>query len=501
MKFIRLVALLAVLGAVWAGWECSDSPTKPTTPDVPGDTVTGPPVDTTINPGDTGTVPPVDTTVNPGDTVTVPPVDTIVDPVGPGAWDPAWSCPANVLADGLDLTKDNLGLNSADYVIIKFNNGAAPEITYSEPSDSNHTVTGEHVSLKVLSYFGANEIPYNIIVTGTAKDGSLAVRDEQQIGYKKTLYLNGADITNPSGPAINIQSNKRTDVHLVGSCDRRNKLTGKGKEPDGVTQAKGALFAEGSLAFVGSGSLEIRSKDKHAVVSDEFIEIESGNIIVYESPGDGLHANERITIKGGTLQIKCEGDAIQNERGTAGKDKTPCPITISGGNVKIRTTGTKGHGIVSDSNDVLINGDATNINITLLGNGSKGIRSHGDVKIGGGTVYLEAYGARESLSDDTSSAAGIKADGDVEITRGIITVKSERKNENGKGLNIDGNLKISGGTVTITSDGDAVRVRGSITMSNGTLNAKSTNKNDIDCDGKLNQTGGTLIAENIKKGN
>jgi len=46
-----------------------------------------------------------------------------------------------------------------------------------------------------------------------------------------------------------------------------------------------------------------------------------------------------------------------------------------------------------------------------------------------------------------------------------------------------------------------VRVRGSITMSAGTLNAKSSNKKDIDCDGKLNQTGGTLIAENTRYGN
>ncbi|GBU21764.1 hypothetical protein R80B4_01664 [Fibrobacteres bacterium R8-0-B4] len=422
------------------------------------------------------------------------------DPVGPSPWDPVWSCPSGISADGLDLTKDNLGIDS-HYVVIKFKNGGAPEVT-AIPSGAGFAewrVDGEHVRFEA-GYFYENsaDIQYSVIVTGTAANGSLRING----GGKKTLYMNGANITNPSGPAINIQSNKRTDVHLVGSCERRNILKGKGYDtPEGAEQAKGTIFAEGSLVFAGKGTLEVRSTDKHAIVSDEFVEMESGNIIIYESQSDGIHANERINIKGGSLQIKCEGDAIQNERRVAGKESTPCPITVSGGDIKIRTTGTKGHGIVSDSNDVVISGDATKIDISLTGNGSKGIRSRGNVKINGGTIDLWAHGSRESLDDDTSSAAGIKADADVEITRGILTIKSAKANENGKGLNVDGNLKVSGGTTKITSDGDGVRVRGSITMSNGYLETKSANKRDIDCDGRLTKTGGTLIAENTRYGN
>jgi uncharacterized repeat protein (TIGR02543 family) len=446
--------------------------------------------------GATGTANPVTVVMNGDKAVTANFQTSAVNPVGPGSWDPVWACPAGV-SDTLDLNMDNLGIDS-DYVVIKFKNGAAPEVTYSDDMGNTHTVNGEHVTLNMSHFYSNNSRLYNIILAGTAQNGSLTVNADP--GYRTTLYLNGADITNLSGPAVNIQVGKRTDVHLVGSCDKRNKLNGKGNDtPEGAPQAKGAFFSEGALVFSGSGSLEVRSADKHAVVSDEFIEIESGNIIIYESKSDGIHANERITIKGGKLQIKCEGDAIQNERRTAGKSEL-CPITVSGGKITIRTTGPKGHGIVSDSNDVVISGDATDINITLTGNGSKGIRSHGSVKIGGGAIYLEAYGARESLTNDTSSAAGIKADADVEISRGIITIKSERANENGKGLNIDGNLTITGGTTKITSDGDGVKAAGSVNMSAGTLEVKSANKQDIDCGGKVNKTGGTLKADNIKQG-
>jgi uncharacterized repeat protein (TIGR02543 family) len=415
----------------------------------------------------------------------------------PAPWEPSFPACSGLSAGGLDLTKDNLGLTE-HYVIVKYNDGAAPTVTYSEEwaKGAGSDVSGEHVTISVSYYFGNNQVSYNIIVAGTAKNGSLRIEDETGKGYRKTLYLNGVDITNPTGPAINIQSNKRTDVHLVGSCDRRNKLAdgpNYGATPikpgTGLPeQAKGTLFAEGTLVFGGAGSIEIRSKARHAIVSDENFEVNGGNIIVYESVNDGIHANNKITVTGGALQIKCEGDAIQNERSNS-------PLTVAGGKVTIRTTGTKGHGFVSDSSDIVIRDSVSrpNISITLTGNGSKGLRSHGNVTIDGpDSLYIHAHGARESITEDTSSAAGIKADGDVIIKKGIVHIKSARANENGKGLNVEGNVIISGGTTNITADGDGVKVRGALNFSGGYLKARSANKKDID--GTINRTGtsGTL---------
>ena len=467
MKKVKLVAFLAILAVSLVYWGCGD-PAKPD------------PEEPKKEDPNTGS-------------------NSEINPNGPGAWDPVWSCPNDISAGSLNLAKDNLGIDS-HYVIIEFKNGGKPKIT-AVPSGQGYAEwnneDGENVKLKVGDYYFNNEeIQYSVIVTGTTANGSLWISG----GGRKILYLNGANITNPSGPAINIQSGKRVDVHLVGSCDRRNILKGAGRETVGEgedkEQFKGAFFSEGSLIFGGSGSLEVRSTKKHAIVSDGFIEVESGNILIYQSESDGIHANERIAIKGGKLQIKCEGDAIQNERKTAGQDKNPCKITVSGGDIKIRTTGAKGHGIVSDSNDVVITGDATKIDITLTGNGSKGIRSRGDVEIDGATTYLEAHGARVLLEgEDTSSAAGIRADGDVKITRGVLTIKSTRANENGKGLNIDGALKVIGGTTSITADGDGVKVLGAFNMSGGTLKARSARKKDIDCNvDTYSKTGGTLDA-------
>jgi hypothetical protein len=406
-----------------------------------------------------------------------------LDNGGPAPWEPIYSCPGTS-GNGLD----TLG---KDYVVIKYNNGAAPTVTYSDGASDkcDLDISGEHVVLKASYYYGSNSILLNIIVSGKTANGSLRIED-LTTGYRKALYLDGVDITNPTGPAINIQS-KATDVYLS-SCG--NKLADGPVYTELPIQTKGTFFSEKSLTFSGDGSLEVRSKAKHAIVSDENIEVTGGNIFIHESKGDGIHANNKITVTGGNVQIKCEGDAIQNERGRS-------PITIAGGEVKIRTTGAKGHGIASDSSDVFINDSVgrPDINITLTGNGSKGIRSRGGVTIDGGGVYLEAYGRRESLANDTSSAAGIKTDGNVTVKKGTITVKTVRNNENGKGFNVDGDVTVSGGTTDISADGDGVRVRGTFTITGGTFKSNSAHKKDIDCDGALNNNGGTLSAPNTNK--
>ena len=449
MKKVKLVAFLAILAVSLVYWGCGD-PAKPD------------PEEPKKEDPNTGS-------------------NSEINPNGPGAWDPVWSCPNDISAGSLNLAKDNLGIDS-HYVIIEFKNGGKPKIT-AVPSGQGYAEwnneDGENVKLKVGDYYFNNEeIQYSVIVTGTTANGSLWISG----GGRKILYLNGANITNPSGPAINIQSGKRVDVHLVGSCDKRNILKGAGRESVGVgedkEQFKGAFFSEGSLVFRGSGSLEVSSAKKHAIVSDGFIEVDSGNIIIYQSESDGIHANERIAIKGGTLQIKCAGDAVQNERSDS--------ISISGGKVTLWTTGVKSHGITSDSGDVNVSGGAE-IKITVVGDASKGIRSSlKTVKIRGGNTDIETYGniAKSTTSDptdSTSSAAGVKGDG-FEMSAGSLKIKSA--GDNSKGINIERNAEITGGNVRIESVGDGIKVGGKLTVSGGKVTATSTKKKGIDCKDK-----------------
>jgi hypothetical protein len=353
--------------------------------------------------------------------------------------------------------------NLENTIVIKYNNGSPPTIKNSH-NEVTITPDDENVKINVAQ---ATNTEYNLIVGGTAKNGSLKIYGDYKIG----LYLNGVNITNPKGPAINIQNGKQISVSIWG----KNYLAdGADYENSGIEDAKGTFFSEGQLVFSGGGSLEVKAKYGHAIVTDDFFEIESGGIIVQEAEKDGIHANDEIFVKGGNIKITSKGDAIQNEN---------LPIRISGGKIVAQTSGIKSHGI-SSGDSTVISGTA-DVNINVSGNGSKGIKSKGFVAIKGGMINIKTKGTKDIdktvIPADTSKVAGIKADGDMDISGGTLTIESS--GSGGKGMSADGNIVISGGDVSITADDDGIKANGDLLISGGNIYVKSYKKKAIDCDG------------------
>ncbi|MDR3001553.1 MAG: carbohydrate-binding domain-containing protein [Fibromonadaceae bacterium] len=359
----------------------------------------------------------------------------------------------------IDPDRDDLGLDSA--IIIKFENGT-PVI--DNPSEGNVVVSsnGGHVIVTVNT-----STEYNLIVSGATSNGSVKIYGQPSINMG--LYLRGVDITNPTGPAINIQRGGRILVHLVENT--LNKLAdGANYGPTGGEDAKGTFFSERKLRFQGTGSLEIRSKYNHAIAVDNDIDIEYGKITVIESKNDCIHANDKIHITGGTLNLTCEGDAIQNEA---------LPIRISGGRITAKTSGIKSHGIISA--DSLIISEEAIIDIVARGNGSKGMRADGPILINGGDTKIETHGGvhiDNSVSPpDTNSSTGIKARNDIEIRKGKLKVVSTGTRI--KGINTDGDFKMSDGDLNIEATDDGIKVHGDLSITGGKVTIKA--RDGIDC--------------------
>ncbi|MDR1830371.1 MAG: carbohydrate-binding domain-containing protein [Candidatus Fibromonas sp.] len=358
---------------------------------------------------------------------------------------------------------------------IKYNNGGAPEVTNPYTGEVSVTNVGEHITVNL----GAVE--RNLLLSGTAQNGSLKVYGDERVG----LYLNGVRITNSSGPAINIQKSRRVNVCLVSS--KENYLDGASgaPAPKDQEQAKGAFFSEKKLYFIGSGSLEVKARlgqgNGHAIAVDDDFEMDNGKIIISEAAGDGIHANYRIEVKGGVIKIASKGDGIQSERDS---------VIVSGGKILVKTTGVKSHGIVSEGS-TSIREDAK-VQISVLGNGSKGIKSTSWAEIKGGTVAIQASGDRDQNDADTSTAAGIKVGGDnavdLFIEGGTITIKSP--GSKAKGINTSGDIDMKDGNVDIEADDDGIKVHGTLKMSGGRITAVSRKSDAID--GDVRKTGGTI---------
>ena len=378
---------------------------------------------------------------------------------------------------------------------ITYNNGGAPEINNPYENTVSVEKNGENVIVNLQS---SGQEERNLRLSGTARDGSLKVR-----GYlsRVMLYMNGVNITKNSGPAINIQDGRRVTVCLVSG--KENYLNGTSAAPQGDEQAKGAFFSEEKLYFTGNGSLEVKARSSgdpnrndHAIVVDNDFEIDNGKIIISEAAGDGIHANDKIEIKGGVIKIASKGDAIQSERFGTQIDPS---VVISGGKILAKTTGVKSHGITSES-PISIKNNAI-VQISVEGNGSKGIKSTRWAEIFGGTIKIKTSGDRDGNDADSSTAAGIKVGNDdnlfdLFIEGGSITIQST--GSKAKGINVSNDIDMKGGNVDIEAEDDGIKVHGALKIKGGSISVSSRRSDDID--GEVTQTGGTINGQsNYKK--
>jgi len=402
----------------------------------------------------------------------------------------------NVIQDGFpfddtsgEVLQSTPGLDAqglSNVIKITYKNGSAPEIE-NDFSEVAITPTDEDVVVRIP---GTLSDTINFVLSGTTTNGSLKFYGD----VYKNLYLNGVNIKNSKGPAINIQKSKKVIVHLVNGTqnsleDGANYVITPGE------QAKGAFFSEGKLEFEGSGSLTVKGNYNHAITVDNDFEMNNGKITL-TSVNDGVHANEMIKVKGGVLQITSAGDAIQSEKEPI--SGTQEWVKIVGGKIKAQTTGLKSHGIVSEG-PIEINSAAI-VQISVLGNGSKGIKSRSWVDIKGGKTLIKTSGTVDASDPtDESTPSGIKlnastsGNSNLTIDGGELTIKSV--GAKAKGISSDVDVFIKSGKVDIEADDDGIKVKTgqSLAISGGTVNVKSRNKKSID--GTYAKTGGTVTLD------
>ena len=357
-------------------------------------------------------------------------------------------------------------------VIITFSESGVK--TSSLPSGVTATIEGGHIVIN--STIG--KVGY--IITGKCSNGSLKIYSTK----KFQIITNGISLTNPAGPAINIQSGKTvyfsindgtTNTLCDGAAYSAPAVGADGLEED----QKGTLFSEGQIIFdgykKGTGTLNVSSFGGHAVCSDDYIIVRGGNINILEAAKDGFRTKDKfiigrteayspvitvnatgngidcsegtLTVEAGKLDITSESEAIKVEYEEAIPDPAVIPDTyIKGGHIKIHTTGEKSSAIKVTRNYTQSGGI---IEAAVDGNGSKIINCDGDVAFGGGKVTGFANG---TVATDSTAAGGIKCNGNIDITGGFIALECNGKGS--KGINCNGNVNISGGETTLIATGE-----------------------------------------------
>ena len=361
-----------------------------------------------------------------------------------------------------------------------------------------------------------DEVEYRL--SGECADGMFKLYTTKEC----TISLNGVSLTNNDGPAINIQTGKKTTVNIVDGtvnslCDGSKYTAVDGED------MKATLFSEGQLIFTGSGTLNVAGLKKHAICSDNYVEVQSGVINLKNVASDGIHANDYVLISGGTLDIATDGDGIDGDTGY---------IQLDGGDISINVTADTAKGIKCDG---IITMNGGNIEIITSGNVvvtdgdpsyCTAVKTDQDLTINGGTIDISTSGNGAKYTNtegvaDSYSATCIKADGNITIIDGSITCSST--GTAGKGISADGaivignashapviNVKTSGAKFLVSGSGNnadyanpkCIKAEGNLTVENGVLTIKSTADGGEGLESKniLTVNGGTIEIETVDDG-
>lgn len=277
------------------------------------------------------------------------------------------------------------------------------------------------------------------VLTGKLSDGQVVI--DAPDDAKLQLVLNGASITSATTAPLQISCADKIVLTLADGTV--NTLTDAGTRPAGSEDVDAALFSREDLVINGTGSLVVNGTYRHGIVSKDDLKIVSGTIAV-NAVRDGIRGRDMTAIRGGALTITAGSDGIQANND---EDSARGFVYVEGGSVEIEAGA---DGIQAET--VLVIKDGV-IKITT-GGGS----DNASTKIGWGTW-------NNSAGQTTStSAKGLKADVNVTIYGGTITIDSSDD-----AIHSNDTIAIHGGIIDISSGDDGVHADNALVINDGDI--------------------------------
>ncbi len=416
------------------------------------------------------------------------------------------------------------------------------------------TVNGAHVTIEQTNSEAVDGEEITYTLTGTTTNGEFALSGSYKctISLDGLTLTNpsGAAINIQNGKRIQLSAKRNTVSTLTDGANGEQKgcIYSKGQiqlQGNGTLNVVGNTkhaIKSGDYIEVKNLTLNITKAVGDGISCNEYFLMESGTVTISGVGDDGIqcdldgdtttgettdHEDEdsgNIYLEGGTLTITNTATASKGIKamGTVfvSEDETATPI------VKVTTSG----GVdTSDANDLsasaCIKSDTSihisggTLTLTNTGQGGRAINSDGTLIISGGTINAKAQGSNYGSSSgggggggpwggggpgggggnpwggdsSTSShkyAKGVKADGNITITGGKLTISSA----NHEGLESKGTIDITGGEVYVQASDDAINASSHLTISGGYVFGHSSGNDGLDSNGNTYIKGGLVYA-------
>ena len=242
--------------------------------------------------------------------------------------------------------------------------------TSIEVEGENATVNGTTVTITHSGEF---------YVDGTLDDGQINVNIADTTADAETvkIFLNNANITGKTAPAIYVTNAENTSINIVDGTT--NTITDGDTAYSGDNAKLAVIEAKDDLTIKGGengdGVLNITANTQDAISCNNDIKFNGGDITIEAlnstDKTDAVKGKKSVTVKSGKLKVEAEGDGIKSSKGA---------VTISGGTTNIKA----GNDAVQAETTIDISGGK------LIAGGDRGLTAVTGVNITGGTVIATA---------------------------------------------------------------------------------------------------------------
>ena len=216
-------------------------------------------------------------------------------------------------------------------------------------------------------------------VDGTLDDGQININIADSAADPDTvkIFLNNANITGKSAPAILVTNAENTSINIVDGTT--NTITDGDTAYAGDHLGEAVIEAKDDLTIKGGekgdGVLELTANTQTGISCNNDIKINGGNITVTTlnstDKTDGIKGKKSVTVKDGILNVDAEGDGIKSGKGA---------VAFSGGITKIKA----GNDAVQAETTIDASGGR------LVAGGDRGLTAVTGINITGGTVIATA---------------------------------------------------------------------------------------------------------------
>ena len=340
--------------------------------------------------------------------------------------------------------------------------GESAKVTSADGTVSSY-ITGADVAIDLTD---RGEI--EVIASGNSDDGQLKIYGNSAV----KLTLNGLKLTSCKSAAINIQNKSTLYLHLADDtenviCDAESQ-SDESYYPEGVIaddeKRNGAIYCKGSAVLSGSGTLSLTGRKKHGISVKSSITIRPGVTLAVNDVADNCIKAEGITVLGGYIWAKTSAEA--------GKClSSDADVVIGGGVMKLYTSGgsiyeedendtSSPAGIKADGNISISGGE---ILCVSKGTGGKGLNADGGITLDAGIVNVVTSGGKyvyNAALDLDSSPKGVKADGEITINGGSLNIQVTGRSDGSEGLESKSKITVNDGEVFVYAYDDAINVGG-----------------------------------------